>query len=233
MTIGHSCRMSRTITVRVSEDRVARIDPLVADAAHPSRASVIIEAIDRLVAQLESERIGREIVEGYERIPQTAEELDWADWTAPEELAAGKNVNEARSLPAGRELFTGRTSSIESASSGPSHAPCLRGTCARRRLPLTTRGEPMCRNIRTLHNFEPSATDDEIRAAALQYVRKVSGATKPSKANEAVFARAVDEIAHITAHLLDDLVTHAPPRDRDVEAAKARARAEKRYGAAA
>jgi hypothetical protein len=91
----------------------------------------------------------------------------------------------------------------------------------------------MCRNIRTLHNFEPSATDDEIRAAALQYVRKVSGATKPSKANEAVFARAVDEIAHITAHLLDDLVTHAPPRDRDVEAAKARARAEKRYGAAA
>jgi len=91
----------------------------------------------------------------------------------------------------------------------------------------------MCRNIRTLHNFEPSATDDEIRAAALQYVRKVSGTTKPSKANEAVFARAVDEIAHITAHLLDDLVTHAPPRDRDVEAAKARARAEKRYGAAA
>ena len=91
----------------------------------------------------------------------------------------------------------------------------------------------MCRNIRTLHNFEPSATDDEIRAAALQYVRKVSGTTKPSKANEAVFARAVDEIAHITAHLLDDLVTHAPPRDRDIEAAKARARAEKRYGAAA
>ena len=91
----------------------------------------------------------------------------------------------------------------------------------------------MCRNIRTLHNFEPSATDDEIRAAALQYVRKISGATKPSKANEAIFARAVDEIAHITAHLLDDLVTHAPPRDRDVEAAKARARAEKRYGAAA
>lgn len=91
----------------------------------------------------------------------------------------------------------------------------------------------MCRNIRTLHNFEPSATDDEIRGAALQYVRKISGATKPSKANEAVFARAVDEIAHITAHLLDDLVTQAPPRDRDVEAAKARARAEKRYGAAA
>ena len=77
--------------MRVSEDRVAPIDALVADGAHPSRASVIIEAIDRLVAQLESERIDREIVEGYERIPQTAEELDWADWTAPEELAAGKN----------------------------------------------------------------------------------------------------------------------------------------------
>ena len=91
----------------------------------------------------------------------------------------------------------------------------------------------MCRNIRTLHNFEPSATDEEIRAAALQYVRKVSGSTKPSQANEAVFARAVDEIAHITAHLLDDLVTSAPPRDREVEATKAKARALKRFGAAA
>jgi hypothetical protein len=91
----------------------------------------------------------------------------------------------------------------------------------------------MCRNIKTLHNFEPPATDDEMRAAALQYVRKVSGSTKPSKANEAVFMRAVDEIAHITAHLLEDLVSAAPPRDREVEAAKARARAEKRFGAAA
>ncbi len=91
----------------------------------------------------------------------------------------------------------------------------------------------MCRNIKTLHNFEPGATSEEIRAAALQYVRKVSGSTKPSKANEAVFTRAVDEIAHITAHLLDDLVTSAPPRDRDVEAARARARAEKRFGRAA
>jgi len=91
----------------------------------------------------------------------------------------------------------------------------------------------MCRTIKTLHNFEPAATDDEIRAAALQYVRKVSGATKPSKANEEVFARAVDEIAHITAHLLEDLVTAAAPRDRATEAAKARARAEKRFGAAA
>ena len=91
----------------------------------------------------------------------------------------------------------------------------------------------MCRNIRTLHNFDPPATSEEIHAAALQYVRKVSGSTKPPKANEAVFARAVDEIAHITMHLLDDLVTVAPPRDREVEAAKARARAEKRFGAAA
>jgi hypothetical protein len=91
----------------------------------------------------------------------------------------------------------------------------------------------MCRNIKTLHNFEPPATDDEVYAAALQYVRKVSGSTKPSKANEAVFMRAVDEIAHITAHLLEDLVTAAPPRDREVEAARARARAEKRFGRAA
>jgi hypothetical protein len=91
----------------------------------------------------------------------------------------------------------------------------------------------MCRNIKTLHNYEPPATDDEVYAAALQYVRKVSGSTKPSKANEAVFMRAVDEIAHITTHLLEDLVTAAPPRDRDVEAARARARAEKRFGAAA
>jgi hypothetical protein len=91
----------------------------------------------------------------------------------------------------------------------------------------------MCRNIKTLHNFEPPATSDEVRAAALQYVRKVSGSTKPSKANEAVFMQAVDDIAHITAHLLDDLVTAAPPRDREVEAAKARVRAEKRFGRAA
>jgi hypothetical protein len=91
----------------------------------------------------------------------------------------------------------------------------------------------MCRNIKTLHNFEPSATDDEIRAAALQYVRKVSGSQRPSKANEAAFARAVDEVAHITQHLLAELMTAAPPRDREVEAARARARAEKRFGRAA
>ena len=87
----------------------------------------------------------------------------------------------------------------------------------------------MCRNIRPLHNFEPPATRDEVTAAALQYVRKVSGATKPSQANQAAFDQAVREIAHITEHLLDDLVTAAPPKDRDVEAAKARARAELRY----
>lgn len=88
----------------------------------------------------------------------------------------------------------------------------------------------MCRNIRTLHNFEPAATDDEIHAAALQYVRKVSGMAKPSKANEEVFARAVHEIAHITQHLVDDLVTAAAPRDREVEAAKARERSARRFG---
>jgi hypothetical protein len=91
----------------------------------------------------------------------------------------------------------------------------------------------MCRNIKTLHNFEPPATEEEVRAAALQYVRKVSGAQKPSKANEAAFGRAVDDVAATTRWLLAELVTHAPPRDREVEAARARARAEKRFGAAA
>ena len=91
----------------------------------------------------------------------------------------------------------------------------------------------MCRNIRTLHNFEPPATPDEVNAAALQYVRKVSGATKPSKMNEAAFARAVAEVATATNRLLAELVTAAPPRDREVEAARARARAEKRFGRAA
>lgn len=88
----------------------------------------------------------------------------------------------------------------------------------------------MCRNIRTLHNFEPPATNDEVHAAALQYVRKVSGTTKPSQANRAAFERAVHEVAHITRHLLDDLVTTAPPKDRAVEAEKARERARLRYG---
>jgi hypothetical protein len=87
----------------------------------------------------------------------------------------------------------------------------------------------MCRNIRPLNNFEPPATRDEVTAAALQYVRKVSGTTKPSQANQAVFDRAVAEIAHLTQHLLDDLVTTAPPKDRETEAQKARARAALRY----
>ena len=89
---------------------------------------------------------------------------------------------------------------------------------------------PMCRNIRTLHNFEPPATGSEVHAAALQYVRKVSGMTKPSAANAPAFEAAVAEVAHITQHLLDDLVTQARPRDRDVEAARARARSAARYG---
>jgi hypothetical protein len=91
----------------------------------------------------------------------------------------------------------------------------------------------MCRNIKTLHNFEPPATEEEIRAAAEQYVRKVSGSSKPSKANEAAFARAIDEVAALTSRLLESLVTTAPARDRDVVAAQARARAEKRFGHAA
>ena len=90
----------------------------------------------------------------------------------------------------------------------------------------------MCRNIRQLHNFEPPATSDEVRAAALQYVRKVSGSTKPSAANQAAFDEAVAEIAHVTQHLLDHLTTSAPPKDREVEATKARARAQARYCAA-
>jgi hypothetical protein len=89
----------------------------------------------------------------------------------------------------------------------------------------------MCRNIRTLYNFEPAATDEEIRAAALQYVRKISGFTKPSRVNEEAFNRAVDAVAHTSMHLLAELETNAPPKDREVEAAKARARAAERYAA--
>jgi len=88
----------------------------------------------------------------------------------------------------------------------------------------------MCRNIRPLNNFEPPASGDEVHAAALQYVRKVAGTTKPSAANQAAFDKAVAEIAHVTGHLLDDLVTTAPPKNREVEAEKARARARVRYG---
>jgi hypothetical protein len=89
----------------------------------------------------------------------------------------------------------------------------------------------MCRNIRTLHNFEPPATEDEIRASSLQYVRKISGFTKPSQANAEAFERAVDEVADVTRRLLGELVTNAPPKDRDVEAAKAKARSAARYAA--
>jgi hypothetical protein len=89
----------------------------------------------------------------------------------------------------------------------------------------------MCRNIRTLHNFEPPATDEEIHASALQYVRKVSGSTKPSLANAEAFDRAVDAVAHATAHLLQELVTAAAPKDREREAVKRRARAAQRFAA--
>jgi hypothetical protein len=89
----------------------------------------------------------------------------------------------------------------------------------------------MCRNIRTLHNFEPAANEDEIRAAALQYVRKISGMNKPSQANVALFERSIDEIAAVSQRLLDGLDTSAPPRDREVEAAKARERSARRFAA--
>jgi hypothetical protein len=87
----------------------------------------------------------------------------------------------------------------------------------------------MCRNIKTLHNFDPPATAEEIHDAALQYVRKLSGAAKPSKANEAAFARAVEEVTAASTRLLESLVTHSPPRNREVERAKARARAAARF----
>jgi len=88
----------------------------------------------------------------------------------------------------------------------------------------------MCRNIRTLYNFEPPVTAEEVHAASLQFVRKISGFNKPSKANEHAFSHAVDEIAHIAAHLLHSLATTAPPKNREEEAAKARARAAERFG---
>lgn len=90
----------------------------------------------------------------------------------------------------------------------------------------------MCRNIRQLHNFEPPATSDEVRGAALQYVRKVSGSTRPSQANQAAFDEAVEAVAHATQHLLDHLTTSTPPKNREIEAAKARARAQTRYASA-
>jgi hypothetical protein len=89
----------------------------------------------------------------------------------------------------------------------------------------------MCRNIKTLYNFAPPATGDEIRASALQFVRKLSGFNRPSRANEAAFNRAVDQVTEVAHELLASLVTNAPPRDREVEAAKARARAQSRYQA--
>jgi hypothetical protein len=88
----------------------------------------------------------------------------------------------------------------------------------------------MCRNIKQLYNFEPHATSDEVRAAATQYVRKISGFQKPSAANEAVFNQAIEDIAHASHHLLEDLVTQAEPRNREIEAAKAHARAVQRFG---
>ena len=91
----------------------------------------------------------------------------------------------------------------------------------------------MCRNIKTLHNFKPPATDEEIRASCVQFVRKLSGSTRPSKANEPAFNKAVDQVVDVVHELLDSLVTNAPPRDREVEAAKARAASQERFGSAA
>src|ERR671936_2047366 len=109
----------------------------------------------------------------------------------------------------------------------------MRASIAAARQVATRRMTGMCRNIHTLFNFEPPATEDEIRGAALQYVRKISGFTQPSRANEEAFARAVDEVARASRRLLDELVTAAAPKDRAVEAERARARAAERYAAAA
>src|SRR6202008_4269732 len=95
---------------------------------------------------------------------------------------------------------------------------------------LDRKQKAMCRNIKTLHNFKPPATEEEIHASSLQFVRKLSGFTKPSKTNEEAFNRAVDQVAKAAHELLDSLVTNAPPRDREVEKAKARLRSEERFG---
>jgi hypothetical protein len=115
---------------------------------------------------------------------------------------------------------------------GPDQAACgLVVKVSAKRASVRVYDRSMCRNIRTLYNFEPHATDEEIRASAIQYVRKISGFTKPSQANAEAFERAVDAVAAISAQLLDELVTNAPPKDREVEAAKARARSAQRYAA--
>ena len=132
------------------------------------------------------------------------------------------------------------TEHVPAAALGPGGARTAPGGSGRFGEPSATRRTPrrpvvrlpvMCRNIRPLHNFEPSATDDEVGAAALQYVRKVSGSTKPSRQNAEAFDRAVEEVALATSRLLGELVTAAPPKDREVEAAKRRARAAERYAA--
>ena len=105
----------------------------------------------------------------------------------------------------------------------------LETTASKVYLPGIKRGLPMCRNIKTLHNFKPPATEDEIRASSLQFVRKLSGFTRPSKVNQLAFDRAVDRVATAARELLDSLVTNAPPRYREAEAAKARARAAYRF----
>ena len=128
-----------------------------------------------------------------------------------------------------------RTSSPPSTRPAPRWSPPTRATSATEPAPRAPLGRlriaRMCRNIRNLYNFEPPATDEEVHASSLQYVRKISGFTKPSQANEAAFERAVEAVAAVSRQLLDELVTNAPPKDREVEAAKARARAAQRYAA--
>ena len=160
-------------------------------------------------------------VERREAIPHRRQLLRAATGQRPPQTG-GRVLEEVLRGQATGEAGRTEEDDVVGAVSIAGHEPMLAG-------PRSTYARGMCRNIRPLNNFEPPATNDEVAAAALQYVRKVSGTTKPSQANQEAFDRAVREIAHITEHLLDDLVTTAPPKNRDVEAAKARARAELRY----
>ena len=152
---------------------------------------------------------------------------------APAGARGGEPGARGRTLVNGEEIPGKDTAALDAGEWCARRPPAAEASARGREAARIRRIGGMCRNIRILHNFDPPATDDEVHAAALQYVRKISGSAKPSKANEAVFARAVEAVAHISRRLLDELVTAAPPRDREAEAARARARAAQRFGHAA
>jgi hypothetical protein len=156
-----------------------------------------------------------------------------------EEFAEGPlGGRHAVDVPKATSVGTRRTQRSASSSSYPPRETCVRWRAKVRKSVRATRREcgvatlrSMCKNIQTLHNFDPPATDEEVRAAALQYVRKVSGSNKPSRANAEAFDRACEEVAAATRRLLDGLVAAAPPKNREVEAARRRARAQARFAA--